>query len=422
MANFEFEEGLAYQKASAPNTTTPAYADSIQSTELGAGGDVIIPKLADEVIPFIRQQSYVRQFFRTIEMPTLTFQVPKINQGADVFFVDEAKPTPFTQVSTETVLLQAKKIMTALALSSELTEDNIVPILPHIKRDIAKAFALAEEEIFLYGKEAPGTGITGSTYWTSAFRYFAAGDTGGANDGGVAGPSSTNAAGYYPRNKKWTNVAGGTAANDVRTDTTYATESCWFQNDKRFAFDGLSVLSEPGSAPGTDISPTSVDAGSRPLNIDDVNTAIERLGVFGRDKSQLIFITSLREEKTLRGDPTILTTLERFGPSAVFLTGEIGKVYGISTVATNLIPTSMGTTWVGTTPGPDTVDVAGTLSEAFVVNRNALLIGDRRLFTLKASDIPFMLADQLLLVATERIALAAQFRRAVVKIDNIAGS
>jgi hypothetical protein len=275
--------------------------------------------------------------------------------------------------------------MTSLTLSSELTEDNIVPILPYLKKDIAKAFALAEEEVFLYGKEAPGTAITGSTHWG--------------------------------------NIRSGGARAKTITDDANATESNWFANDKRLAFDGISVLGEPyfddSTNPGA-MTAAKVDAGGRPLSIDDVNQAIQNLGVFGRDKGQLVLLISLREEKTLRADPTILTTLEKFGPSTVFLTGEIGRVYGIPTIATNLVPLTMGTTYTTVAlPGPDTVNVAATKSEAFVVNRNAILLGDRRLFTLKASDIPFILADQLLLVATERIAMASQYRKAICKIENI---
>jgi hypothetical protein len=398
--DFLVRGGEVYEKAASPSTTYPGYqvdgSGSYTGQSTSVNSEVLVPKLADEVIPYIRQQSYMRQFFRTIDMPTLTFNVPKINVGADVFFIDEAKPAPFTAINTETVTLQAKKLMTALTLSSELTEDNIVPILPHIKRDIAKAFALAEEEVFLYGNTAPATNAySDSIHWSNTIR-------------------------------------GGAARAVTRNYSENATESNWFKHDKRLAFNGLSLLAEPsfnGSLVGSPGDPaTKINAGNKPLSIDDVNNAIESLDVFGRDKSQLLLIVSLREEKALRADPTILTTLEKFGPSAVFLTGEIGKVYGISTVATNLISTYMGSTY--TADGinanyqgehKDSLTTNNTVrkSEAFVVNRNALLIGDRRLFTLKASDIPFMLADQLLLVATERIAMAAQFRKAVCKIENI---
>ena len=405
MDNYILVGGVPYIKATAPNTTNPAYnsggthvtTPDPYSTGVNYGSDSLVHKLADEIIPFIRQQSYVRQFFRTIDMPTLQFRVPKINVGSDVWYVGEAAPTPYTPVGTTSVILTAKKLMTALTLSSELTEDNIVPILPHIKRDLAKAFALAEEELFLYGNEDPGTAISGSLFW------------------GNIVTAATNVAPTLPR-----------AVDKV--NSSVATEGGWFQNDKRLAFDGISVLTEPGftspNSPGA--PPAVVDAGARPLSIDDINEGIERLDVFGRDKSQLLLITSLREEKTLRGDPTILTTLERFGPNAVFLTGEIGKVYGVSCVATNLIPKNIGTVYIasGSTSTANVADSSatnpiGVKSEAFLINRNALLIGDRRYFTLKASDIPFMMADQLLLVATERIALASQYRKAMVKLQNI---
>ncbi len=54
-----------------------------------------------------------------------------------------------------------------------------------------------------------------------------------------------------------------------------------------------------------------------------------------------------------------------------------------------------------------------------MINRNAAIIGDRRIFVIKSSDEVLIRSDQLLIVASERIAFQAQYSEAVNKIINI---
>jgi hypothetical protein len=63
--------------------------------------------------------------------------------------------------------------------------------------------------------------------------------------------------------------------------------------------------------------------------------------------------------------------------------------------------------------------MAGNQSVALMLNRNCAIIGDRRIFTIKSSDEVLLRSDQLLIVASERIAFNAQYAQAVVRIDNI---
>jgi len=79
------------------------------------------------------------------------------------------------------------------------------------------------------------------------------------------------------------------------------------------------------------------------------------------------------------------------------------KVWGVPVVATNLLRVSDTNT-----------------SEALLLNRNAAVIGDRRIFTIKSSDEVLLRSDQLLIVASERLAFNAQYCEAITKIVNIA--
>lgn len=84
-------------------------------------------------------------------MPTDVFRFPKLTTGNSVYYVGEAAAAPESLVATGTVELNAKKLMVALAISAELQEDSVLPIVPVIRSDMAKAFALAEEDVFLNG-------------------------------------------------------------------------------------------------------------------------------------------------------------------------------------------------------------------------------------------------------------------------------
>lgn len=306
------------------------------SSTTGAGGDVIIPQLADQIIPFIRQKSYLRQFLVSFNQPTETYRFPKLTTGNTVYYVGEASTAPESLAATGNVELAAKKLMTAIAISAELEEDAVLPIVPVLRDDLAKAFALAEESAFLNGNT--------------------------------------------------THLA-------TTIDPALATETNWFVGDTRLAFNGL-----VGLVPAAN----KVDAGSASLSLANISEAIRKLGIFGRDKSELLIVTSLKEESTLRQLLGINLAVNQLGLTGTALPGEIGKVWGVPVVSSNLMDVTTGTT------------------SALVLNRNAAVIGDRRIFTLKSSDEVLLRSDQLLIVASERISFGAQYAEAIASIINIA--
>jgi len=90
------------------------------------------------------------------------------------------------------------------------------------------------------------------------------------------------------------------------------------------------------------------------------------------------------------------------------LPGEIGKVFGIPVVGTNLLRIDYSANASGD-------------SKALLVHRNAAIIGDRRIFTIKTSDEVLLRSDGLLVVASERLAFAPTYSQAIVTINNIRG-
>ena len=297
---------------------------ALDNVTAGQGGDFLLPILADTVIPFIRMRSYLRQALKSFDMPTETFKFPKIPTGADVYHISANTTAPVANFTTGSVTLNAKKLMVQIPLANELTEDSITPIIPIIKDELARAFALAEEEIFLNGSTTGGTGFVG--------------------------------------------------------------------NDKRYAFDGLrKVASGP-----------SVDAAGYKVTLAHLSTAIENMGKYGIDKDELFYVFSLREENYLRQILGINLALNQLGLTGTTLPREIGKLWGIPVIATTVM----------------TVSGSGA-TEALLINKSAAVIGDRRLFEIKASNEILMAVDQTLVVASERLAFAPTYEDAIVKISNL---
>jgi len=70
----------------------------------------------------------------------------------------------------------------------------------------------------------------------------------------------------------------------------------------------------------------------------------------------------LREESRLRQLLGINLAVNALGLTGTALPGEIGKVWGVPVVATNLLPTTLA---------------PGTLSVALMINRNCAVIGGK---------------------------------------------
>jgi HK97 family phage major capsid protein len=122
----------------------------------GDTGDFIPKEYADEFIDLVREKNWTRQLFRTINMPTATFYIPKVSGDASVYYVSteataptESKPT---FAAAGSVKLEAKKLMGYAQVSNETDEDSRIAMMPIIKDSFAQAMAAAEEQAILLGQ------------------------------------------------------------------------------------------------------------------------------------------------------------------------------------------------------------------------------------------------------------------------------
>lgn len=130
----------------------------------GDTGDFIPKEYADEFIDLVREKNWSRQLFRSIDMPSPTFFIPKVTGDASVTYISteatapaESKPT---FAAAGSVKLEAVKLMGYAEISNETDEDSRIAMMPLIKESFAQAMAAAEEQAILLGQYDAGFAAT----------------------------------------------------------------------------------------------------------------------------------------------------------------------------------------------------------------------------------------------------------------------
>lgn len=163
-------------------------------TATGAqGGDWVPTNFSSELFEFVQLESRVPALFRTIAMPSNPYKIPvglaRINTYKQP---EQTADTGQTKIpvgdgsnignTTLTAIGHAARVLASM----EVDEDSIVPILPWLVRDIAKAIAEGREDFILNGDSAGthedsdiGAGSTDHR------RRIALGLRAAANDGGA---------------------------------------------------------------------------------------------------------------------------------------------------------------------------------------------------------------------------------------------
>ena len=154
-------------------------------------------------------------------------------------------------------------------------------------------------------------------------------------------------------------INGDTAGTHPDADTTGS-------DDVRKSFKGLRAL-----APAS----TKVDGGSGSL-ISAIRAVRSRMGRYGADPNKLAIIASTSGHIRLLEEDAV-KTLDKFGPNATVITGELGKVDGMPLIVSQYVRDDLNATGVydGTTT---------TKTQILIVYRGAFAIGDRLQVELEA--------------------------------------
>ena len=311
--------------------------ETLKALVSGETGDFIPEEFASEFIDIVRETNWLRSLFRTINMPTATFLIPKITGDASVFFVSTESTQPTESkpafAAAGSVKLEAIKLMVYVQVSNETEEDSKIAMMPIIKTSMAEAIARAEEEAFLNGK----------------YRAYAA-------------------------------------------------------DDARSAFDGLLKLAEDASQ--------TVVADNNDL-IDTIERARLKLGVHGRSVENLVLLVNPFTGSKIRQISQVLT-VDKYGPNATILKGEVGKVMGITVVEDFYLPED--DTDASTFNAPANAEKGNAL----LVNKKSPIIGDRR--KVKFDQDKVISTDSIEIAVSERIGFTVQYVEALCLVTGLTNS
>lgn len=309
---------------------------AMDTVEAGGGTEWIPTGFSRELIDRLRLDMKVAALHKRITMPTNPFKMPVLSADPTAYLVaesssDEAPKFKASQATTANFQFNAKKFAVRVIFSEELTEDSIVPLLPHLKDLVVKAIRAAEEK-----------GI----------------------------------------------IDGDTATTHQDSDVTDS-------RDARKAFDGYRKKTLTAAKKDLSTFTTTTVRGIREAM---TNT-------YAANPNQLAFITSTRGYLKLV-DLTETRTVDKYGPNATILTGELGKLDGSPIIVSEYVRDDLNAS--GVYDG-----VTTSKGMLHLVNVDAFLIGDRRKVTVKVWTDPR--TDQQELIISERVDFTTPYNLAVDK-------
>jgi len=167
------------------------------------------------------------------------------------------------------------------------------------------------------------------------------------------------------------------------TSTTHRDSDVTASTDPRKSWNGLRLLAQSGNR---------YDVGGAQLNLTHIRTIRQYLGKYGTSPTNLAYITSPTGMIQFLSISEVIT-LDKYGPNATILNGEIGMIDNIPIIVSEKIRENLNASgfYDGTTTNK---------SMAICVFRPGFVVGTRRRITLKTwTDIE---TDQQVLVGTIR--------------------
>ena len=325
----------------------------------GTGGTMLPTETIEEIIQLVYSRNYIRGLVSALPMSRQTVEVPKLTgsisyHGMSLSSVESGTAPGEASHSTGNITMTLKTLIANIPIGNYLVAYGVEGLLNVLRDDIASRLAFVEEQMFLLGNTT-----TTSTY-------------------------ADNLNGAYHAS---TNVSGVNATT----------------NDYLLQFNGL--LKSAGA--------TAVDGGGAALTLAKIREAMVNLGVYADNRDDLALVVPRVVEAQLLGLDQ-LQTVDKYGPGATILSGELGRIYGIRVFASNALRTDFNASGVfdGTTTN---------LTTALLFNTRSPLIGNptvaSRRFSIGFEDEPTK--DRFVLIPREDIAFGIRYTEAVCKIYNL---
>lgn len=317
---YEFgKRGMA--KAYAGHTSTAAQ-----------GGETIPTPLADYFLDLIRDSTFLMQEFKHIKMTADTFEIPKMTGKNSVYVIGEGSDmiteggsdgssTSYSRTTWSSITLNAVKLGALSGYSSELAEDSLINVSQMTMMELVKQMGEAIEQAWIWGDK------------TSAIASFDTGFPEKAFNGIIhQTPDSSSApAGWTPVNTSVDNI---------------------------------------------------IDAAQALLTRDHLSELINKLELVTGDRKMHTMAIAPAHIGRLRDNVEFedFQSIHHIGEKAALLRGQVGDFYGVKIVPTGFMPKGGDTS-----PATATSNYVSTAADTLIFgyNKEALLIGDRRVLEIK---------------------------------------
>ena len=262
----------------------------------GVGAELIPDQFLAELHMEYQVPTVVRSLFSEVQMTSNTMLAPRINRGGRPYIkgtVTSDNPAlyPVSTVQMGQAQITAKGLSTRYILDEELIEDSAVLLLPAMQRMIAKDMRDAVEDALINGDSA-STHQDAIASWNIRDRWGASG-LGGSND----------------HRRLWTGLRA--AAYDKSTTLNIN------------SFDAAKLLE-----------------------------LISKLGEYAAADKVLIVSPEALYENLMGLEQVI--TLDKFGPQATILSGQMGSIFGMPIVVSRFLSDDLATTGLYTGSGATT--------------------------------------------------------------------
>lgn len=262
----------------------------------GVGAELIPDQFLAQLHMEYQVPTVVRSLFNEVQMTSNTMLAPRIDRGGRPYIkgtVTSDNPAlyPVSTVSMGQAQITAKGLATRYILDEELIEDSAVLLLPAMQRMIAKDMRDALEDAIINGDSA-------ATHQDDIANWDIRGRWGSTGLGG--------------------------------------------SNDHRRLFVGLRAAAFDKS---TTLSINSLDAAL-------MLQLISQLGEYAASDKVLIVSPEALYENLMGLEQLI--TLDKFGPQATILTGQLGSIFGMPVVVSRFMSDDLATTGKYTGSGATT--------------------------------------------------------------------
>lgn len=143
---------------------------ALYSTGAGVGDEWVPTGFSAQLTELFHLQYMVAALFESIPMPTNPYTLPVEASDATAYLATESQADESTKLrastpETTSLTFTAVKLAARTVFSAEVEEDSIIPILPWVRLQVAKAIAFGVEDAILNGDSAgthQDTNVTGS--------------------------------------------------------------------------------------------------------------------------------------------------------------------------------------------------------------------------------------------------------------------